>query len=164
MNKPWKVVLILAGIFILGGVTGAFVTMRFGRPWIMHPPGPEQWTPKRLKLLTERLELKPEQVEQIRPIMRRNMEDIRRLRNESIVEAKMIFERMEREISDKLTSEQRAKFDQMNKEFRERARKFMQDRMNRPPGPGGPRGNHDRSGPGPEHPEGEPPPGKPPGV
>lgn len=161
MNKPWKVVLILAGIFILGGVTGAVVTMRFGRPWMLRPPGPEQWTPNRLKHLAERLDLNPGQVEQIRPIMRRNLEDIRRLRDESMVGAKAIFERMEREISDKLTPEQRVKFDQMNRDFRERARKFMQERMNRPPGPGGPRGDRDRPGHGPEHPEDEPPP---PGV
>ncbi len=164
MNKPWKVVLILAGIFLLGGISGAFVGMRVGRQWMLRHAAPEQWTPKRLKLLTERLDLTPGQVDQIRPIMHHNLEDIRRLRNESMANVGKIFERMEREISDKLTPEQRPKYEQMNREFRERARKFMQDRMNRPPGSGGPRGDHDRSGPGPDHPEGEPPPEKPPGV
>jgi len=144
MIKPWKLILLLAGIFIAGGVTGAFVMLRLGREMLARRPMPEQWAPLHMKRLVHRLDLSPEQTEQIRPIVRRNMEEMNRLRNESMTETKRIFERMEREISDKLTPEQRTRFEQMNKEFRERAKKFMQDRQNRQSGPGGLRPAHDK--------------------
>jgi uncharacterized membrane protein len=164
MNKPWKMVLVLAGIFLAGGVTGAFVFMRFGHQWMARRPGPEQWAPNHLKRLVERLELKPEQAELIRPIVRRNMDELNRVRTESMAETRSIFQRMEQEISAQLTPEQRAKFEQMNKEFRERAKRFMPDRQNRPAGPGGPRPEQEPPAGEPGKPsDGPPPPEKPPG-
>jgi uncharacterized membrane protein len=142
MNKPWKLVLLLVGIFLAGGVTGAFVMMRIGRNLISGRPMPDQWAPMHLKRLAEKLELKPEQVEELRPIVKANMEELGRMRTRSMAESKVVFERMQREIEAKLTPEQRVKFDQMNKEMRERARKFMG-----PGRPGGP-GDHGDHGPG----------------
>ena len=142
--KPWKLILLLAGIFIAGGVTGAFVMLRVGREMLMRRAQPEQWAPQQLKRLAERLDLKPEQVELLRPIVRRDMEELGRLRQSSLRETRGIFERMERDISQQLTPEQRVKFDQLNKETRERARRFMLERPNRLFGPGGPRPENDR--------------------
>jgi Spy/CpxP family protein refolding chaperone len=163
MNKPWKMILMLAGIFIAGGITGSFITLRLGHQWMARHAGPEQWAPNHLKRLVERLDLKPEQTEQIHPIVHRNMEEVNHLRNESMTETRRIIERMEREISDKLTPEQRAKFEQMNREFRERTRRFMPDRQNRQSGPGGPRPERERPAGGPDGSPGTPPPDKPPG-
>ena len=163
MNKPWKIVLVLLGIFIAGGITGAFVMMRIGHQMLAHRPGPEQWAPNHLKRLVERLDLKPEQAELIRPIVHRNMEELNRLRSSSLAETKSIFERMEREISAQLTPEQRTKFEQLNKEMRERAKKFFPDRRNHPPGPGA-HGDREPHAGEPGKPDGEsPPPDKPPG-
>ncbi len=162
MNKPWKLILLLAGIFIAGGVTGAFVMMRVGREMAARRPMPEQWAPQHMKRLMERLDLKPEQMEQIRPIVRRNMEQLNRLRTYSMAETKSSLEQMQREISEKLTPEQRAKFEQMNKDMRERVRKFTNDRP--AGGPGGPRSERERPMGEPGKPPGErPPPEKPPG-
>lgn len=163
MNKPWKVILVLIGIFVAGGVTGAFVMMRLGHRMVSHRPGPEQWAPSHLKRLMQRLELKPEQGEAIRPIVHRHMEDLTRLRTESMADIKRIIERMEREISAQLTPEQRTKFEQLNKEMRERAKKFSPERKNRLPGPGGLRGEREPRSGEPGEPEGEALPGKPPG-
>jgi len=158
MTNPWKLVLLLVGIFVAGSITGAFVTLRFGRDWVARRPGPEQWAPNHMKRLMERLDLKPEQVEQIRPIVHRNMEELNRVRNDTMAETKGVFERMEREIAERLTPEQRIKFDQLNKEMRERAKRFTPDRQT---GAGGPRPDRDP----PEKPPGDqPPPAKPPGT
>ena len=158
MNKPWKLMLVLLGIFIAGGVTGAFLTKRFGREWVSPKrPAPEQWAPNHMKRLAERLGLSREQEEQLRPIVQRNMEELGRLRNESMAVSKGVFERMEREISEKLTPEQRVKFEQLNKEMRDRARKDSHKDA-RPPGPGGPPPGESGRPPGEV-----PPPEKPPG-
>lgn len=133
----------LFGIFVAGGVTGTFVTLRFGREWVVKRPGPDQWAPNHLRRLTERLDLRPDQQEQLRPIVRRNIEELSRLRNDCISATKTVFERMEREISEKLSPEQRIQYDKLNREMRERARKFVPERK-RPPGKDG--APHDESG------------------
>jgi uncharacterized membrane protein len=167
MTQSWKLILVLVGIFAAGVVTGAFVTLRVGRVMVANRPMPEQWAGLRLKLLAERLDLKPEQVEQLRPIMRRNMEELNRLRTYSMTETRSVFERLQREITEKLTPEQRVKFEQMNREERERheardkaerARRANGDRLNDGPRP---MGDRPVGEPGQRLPP--PPPDKPPG-
>ena len=148
MKQTWKLVLLLAGIFLAGGITGAFVGQRILRARIMSRPMPEQWAPSHLKRLADRLDLKPEQQEELRPIIKRNMDELNYLRSKSMAESKVVFERMEREIAEKLTPDQRVKFEKQNQEFRERMRRFGMDRL------GGPRGERG----GPERPPGVPPP------
>ena len=153
MNQPWKLVLLLAGIFFAGCVSGAFIGQKVLRGKIPPRPMPEQWVPWHLKRLAERLDLKPEQQDELRPVIKRNMDELNRLRSASMAETRVILERMEREVSEKLTPEQRAKFEKQNQEFRERFRKLGADR----PG-GGPRGERG----GPDRPPGDkPPPDKP---
>jgi hypothetical protein len=152
MNKPWNLVLVLAGIFIAGGVTGTFVTLRFGREWVIRR------LPNHMKKLSDRLGLQPAQEGELRPIVQRNMEELSQVRSGCMTATRAIFDRMEHEISEKLTPEQLIKYDQLNKEMRERARKVMPDRNNRPPGPGGPQPGESGKPPGDVSP---PPPGKP---
>lgn len=119
MNKPWKVIIVLIGIFAAGGVTGGFVTLRVCKNKILNRPVPEEWAPKHLKRLVDRLALTPEQQEQIRPIVRRNMEQLNRVRNHSLAETQTVVEGMQRDISEQLTPEQRTRFEQMNLELRQ---------------------------------------------
>ncbi|AOS45288.1 LTXXQ motif protein [Lacunisphaera limnophila] len=119
MNKPWKIILVLLGIFAAGGVTGGFVTLKVCRDKIANRPVPEEWEPRHLKKLSDRLALTPEQREQLRPIIRSRMEDLNRLRNQSMGETRVVVEAMQREINEKLTPEQRIKFADMNREMRE---------------------------------------------
>lgn len=136
-NKPWKLILLLLAIFAAGGVTGAFVTMRVGRKLIADRTMPEQWAPLHMRKLADRLNLQPEQVEQLRPIVRRNLEELGRLRNRCLADSRVVFERMEREVAEKLTPEQRVKFEELNRQMRERAKKLMPNRPNRPRSEGG---------------------------
>ena len=138
MNKPWNLVLVLAGIFIAGAVTGTFVTLRFGREWVVRRPPPDQWLANHMKRLSDRVGLQPGQEEALRPIVQRNMEELSQVRSGCMTATRAVFDRMEHEISEKLTPEQRVKYEQLNKEMRERARKVMPDRNNRPGGPAGP--------------------------
>ncbi len=119
MSKPWQIILVLAGIFAAGGVTGSFVTLKACKEKMVNRPVPEEWEPKHLKKLSDRLSLTEEQKEVLRPIIRRNMEQLNRLRNQSMAETRVVVEAMQREISQKLTPEQRVKFEQMNRELRE---------------------------------------------
>ena len=134
-----------------GGVTGGFVTLRIIKSRVLNRSVPEEWAPRHLKRLVDRLALTPEQQEQIRPIVRHNMEQLNRLRKQSLAETQMRIESMQRDIAQKLTPEQRVKFEQMNRELREareareineRAKRLKPDR--RPddqPSPARPPGN-----------------------
>lgn len=155
MNQHWKVIAVLLGIFVAGGVTGGFVTLRVLREKFSHRPMPEEWAPRHLKRLVDRLALTPEQQEQIRPIVRHNMEQLNRLRKQSLAETQMRIESMQRDIAQKLTPGQLAAFEQMNRELREaREAREKAERAKRATG--------DRP-PGERPPGDQPPPDKPPG-
>lgn len=136
MDKPWKIALVLLGIFLAGALTGGAVAVRIVRNMAMKRPMPEQWGPMQLKRMAERLDLSAEQLEQLRPIVRRNMEELNRLRTYALGETRTILERMNRDIADKLTPEQRIKFEQIGREMRERAQRIQLERGQRSFGPG----------------------------
>lgn len=137
-NKPWKLIVLLTAIFLTGGVTGGLVTWRFGHKMAVKRHQPEQWAPMHMSRLADRLKLQPEQVEQLRPIVRRHLEELGRLRNNWLAESRVAIERMEREVADKLTPEQQVKFEELNRQMRERAKKVMPNKPNRPRGEGSP--------------------------
>ncbi|MFI5335643.1 MAG: hypothetical protein ACHQ5A_02595 [Opitutales bacterium] len=159
-DKPWKLVLLLTGIFFAGGVTGGFVAVRVVRNWAQRASQPEQWGPNRLKMLSKRLELTSEQVEKLRPIIKRDMEDLNRIRQSGFREARRILERMESDIATELTPEQKVKFEQLNAELRERLQRFNREHL----GPGGMHEHPPAPPPGTEPPKDRPadtPPDKP---
>ena len=131
-DKPWKLVLLLTGIFFAGAITGGVVTVRYGRQLAQMRAQPEQWGPARLKMLAQRLDLTPEQVEKLRPIIKRDMEDLNRLRQHGMSETRRVLQRMEADITAELTPEQKGKFEKLTEEIRA---KMQRDH----PGSNGPR-------------------------
>src|SRR4051812_49205180 len=103
MDKPWKLILLLVGIFAAGSVTGGFISLRLAKRAIERRPPPEQWATRRLKQLEDRLNLSAEQKDRLAPIIRRDVEDLGRIRNSAMSDTRRILERMERDISEMLT-------------------------------------------------------------
>jgi Spy/CpxP family protein refolding chaperone len=155
MNQPWKVIVVLVGIFAAGGVTGGFVTLRFCKNKLVNRPVPEEWAPRTLKRLADHLDLTPEQKDQIMPIVKRHMEQLNRLRNTSMAETQTVVEGMQREISAKLTPEQREKYEKLNRELREAREKNERERRAK--------AERELLGKPGEKPPGDRPPPKPPG-
>ncbi|HYC70901.1 MAG TPA: hypothetical protein VEB66_06830 [Opitutaceae bacterium] len=140
MDKPWKIILLLAGIFATGATTGALVAVRVCKDKLEKPKSPppmEQWAPERLKRLKERLKLTPEQVEKLKPVMRRDMEELGQIRGTFFGESRRVIERMERDIAAELTPAQRQEYEKVKQESAERWRKMMQERerSGKPRGP-----------------------------
>ncbi|MBI2512952.1 MAG: hypothetical protein HYV96_13315 [Opitutae bacterium] len=151
-DKPWKLVLLLTGIFLAGAVAGGFVTLEVGKGMLRKRLAPDNWGPARLKTLEKELDLTVEQIERLKPIIRRDVEDMNRLRQQGFQETRRILERMEKDIAAILTPEQKEKFEKFNEERRERARRlFEQQRRERSE-------KGDRRGPPPPGGEGHPPP------
>jgi len=155
MDKPWKVVVVLVALFLAGGVTGGFLTLRLARIVAPNrrPPGMqaqqprrpvEQWGQQFRKQFAERLSLSAEQQKKIDAVRQATEEELRRLRHQSLVQTNEVTERLNKQISELLTPEQRPKFEKMMKERRERAQRMIQEQQQRmqrgePPGPGGAR-------------------------
>jgi Spy/CpxP family protein refolding chaperone len=158
-DKPWKLVLLLVGIFVAGAITGGFVSLEVAHSMLRKRMAPETWGPARLKLLGKRLDLTQEQVARLEPIIKRDVEELRELREKGFTDAHAILERMERDIAALLTPEQKGKFEKLNAELRERNRRMMEQRRNE-------RGEKGERRPRPDdhdHPPGPPPDGHGPG-
>jgi len=138
MDKPWKVVFAFVGIFIAGAVFGAFFSLRIGgrilqmeRPELrgggagpqnpqppaqQRPPAPmaAAWqAPQLMRRFTERLDLTPEQKEQIRPVIQRAADDFRRQTATNLREHAIIMQRLQEDIAKVLTPEQQARLEKM---------------------------------------------------
>lgn len=151
MNKPWKLIVLLVGIFVAGGATGALVGIRMARSMVQNrpAPAPELWTSLHLKRMAEEVGLQPGQLEQIRPIVTRGMTELFNMRSQFLADNRARREQMEREVMEKLLPEQRAKYEKINREFQERSRKLERG-GGRPPGPpDGPRRDRDGNRPPP---------------
>ncbi len=127
MNKPWKLIVLLIGIFVAGGATGALLAKRVEKVMPMPPkppPAPETWATMHLKRLADEIGVKPEQMEQIRPIVVRGMKELFVMRSQFLADNRTRREQMERDVMQVLTPEQREKYEKINREFQERARKL----------------------------------------
>ena len=134
MKSPWKLIILLVGIFLAGAGSGALVTMRVLRkpPSAPRPPpSAENWAAGHIKRLVEDIGVQPDQLEKIRPVVERGMQALFNQRAKFLDDNHALREVMEREVAEFLTPEQRAKYEKANREYHERARR--QERGERPP-------------------------------
>jgi uncharacterized membrane protein len=101
----WRRVLVFVGVFLAGGVTGEFVSLR-ARNAAPAGPSAQQWAEWRLARLESALDLSNEQRERIRPLLRDAGEDLSAVRNRTADEARQILARMLDEIGGELAPEQ----------------------------------------------------------
>jgi Spy/CpxP family protein refolding chaperone len=129
MAKTWQVVLATVAIFIAGLVTGGAMTFGLVRWWVRHPrinpahmmPYPfrpanqqvQQLSPRLMRTFANQLDLSPEQRMRILPIVRRTAAQLARDRREVQLTVALSIEKMQDDISEVLTPEQRVKFEDM---------------------------------------------------
>ena len=116
----WKVVLTLIAIFVAGGVTGGFLTiraMKYEMPRRSEtPPG----TAFAIDRWRARLHLTPDQDEKLRPIMQQADNELRNLRTLDLREIKGILDRAEERVNPVLTRDQRQRLRQMLEDRKQR--------------------------------------------
>lgn len=143
MNKTWKVVLALTGIFVAGIVTGILIAPRIFKKVVDRrmqqvggrgPSEAPQYGPQLFRRVMVQLDLTPEQRDKLKPIETRTTEELRGLRRETQRSTERIIAQMHEEIAAVLTPEQRVKFEQLVAKGRERIQKFMQEQESRPHG------------------------------
>ena len=133
MKNPWKLIILLVGIFLAGAGSGTLITMRVMRrppPAPRPPPSAENWSAMHMKRIIDELDLQPAQVEKIRPVVDQRMLDLFNQRARFLDDNHALRGVMEREVAEFMNPEQRAKYENMNREYHERTRR--QERGERP--------------------------------
>ena len=133
------IVLCLAGIFVAGGATGAFVALRVAHHIAEERSLMHTFVPRQFERLKKELNLTSEQQEKVDKILREGTEQISTLRRESIRAGAVRIREMNQKISAILTPEQQAKFEEFLKKQRERIRRFQAERGERRGPPNEPR-------------------------
>jgi len=124
MNKPWKLILLLVGIFLVGAGSGAIVGLRMTRAVPPPMPPPEKWADLHLKRAIGKLAPTPAQLAEIEPIVRQRMKELGEFRAKYLEDNQALRLQMEREVAAKLNAEQRALYEEHNRRFREKQRRI----------------------------------------
>jgi Spy/CpxP family protein refolding chaperone len=141
MAKTWQVVLATIAIFVAGLVTGGATALGVARWVARHPKAGmaagragqlQQFGPQLMRSFVNQLDLTPEQRARIGPIVKRTVAQLGRERREVQLTSALAIEKMQDEIADVLTPEQRTKFEELI--ARQRAR-LQQLRQGAPPPP-----------------------------
>ena len=116
MNKPWKVALAFAVVFLAGGVTGGLVAVRMAPTFVQRRVFTEQFATTQMRILNEALTLSPAQEEKIRPVVTATGEDLVRLRRDTSA----TFDKMHAGIMKELNPKQQAKHQEFLARMRDR--------------------------------------------
>ncbi len=152
--SSWKVWLVLIGVFVAGAVAGGFISLRVAARIVEQGRGPNQFAPRLLQHLSDRLELSDDQRRQVRVMVGEAWEELREQRQAS----RDTMRELDSRISTVLTAEQKEKYAELQERQRQRWQALEERRRgavgaNRPP----------RDGQSPHPPGGDkprPPPGK----
>ncbi len=148
MAKTWQVILATVAIFLAGLVTGGATALGVVRWVARHPrvnpaqmapyglrPGNgqvQQINPQLMRSFANQLDLTAEQRGRIIPIVRRTSAQLGRDRREIQLTVALAIEKMQDEIADVLTPEQRAKFEELIRQQRAKLQQFKQNVQQQP--------------------------------
>jgi Spy/CpxP family protein refolding chaperone len=120
MNRAlqWKLVAGFLLVFLAGGVTGAFVGAAHARHFFFMAPRPAVISERMRERLQRQLNLTPEQVAKISPILDKAAAQLREVRRDTGRRVHEIIAESHREMAGILTDEQRQKLRQIEERHR----------------------------------------------
>ncbi len=139
ITKP-RTVLVLVGIFIAGLASGVFLAPAVGplfRPKAKMPVPRPSFAERNMGRLEEVLSLTPEQRVKIEALMRQAGDELAKNRRESWRVAGEHLRRLNEQIAELLSAEQRVKFEEFKREQEEKIRQRTADPEPRGPKHGG---------------------------
>ena len=118
--KKWKVILAMVGIFAAGAVTGAVLAAKAIQKVAERNLSPERWPASLVENYKRRLDLTPEQIEKMRPVVEEARREWRATMGAAIRGYAGIVQRLDQELTPLLTPEQLEKHQQLREEMRKR--------------------------------------------
>jgi Spy/CpxP family protein refolding chaperone len=120
MNRvlQWKLIAGFLLVFLAGGVTGAFVGAAHVRHFFFAAPRPAVISERMRERLQRQLNLTPEQVGKISPILDKAAVELHQVRRDTGRRVHEIIAETHRQMADVLTDEQRGKLRQLEERHR----------------------------------------------
>ena len=134
----WKLIVGFVLVFLAGGLTGAFVAAATARNYFFgasHHAVAAQRMRERLK--TE-LDLTPEQMEKISPLIDKAAAQLESIRKETTHRVRDTFVDLHRQIAEYLTPDQKVKLERMRERHHHMMRRFHRGHRGPPPPPESP--------------------------
>lgn len=129
MGFRWKLTLVFAVLFVMGGLSGSVITYAVLRRQM--PPNPTRnfhtWTENLMQRLQRAAKLTPEQVARIRPRVESAAKQMQAIQIQAMLQGSDAFDAALAEIETELNPEQQKQLER----FRERRRSNIQDAISR---------------------------------
>jgi Spy/CpxP family protein refolding chaperone len=138
MNRAlqWKLIAGFLLVFVAGGITGAFVGGSYARYHFFELHRPERIGGRMKERLRTELNLTPEQLAKISPIVDKTTTQLREIRRDTGRRVHEIIADAHHQMAAQLTDEQRQKLTQIEERHRQwRHRRFHDDSGEGPPPP-----------------------------
>ncbi|PTY05621.1 hypothetical protein DB347_14725 [Opitutaceae bacterium EW11] len=120
MKRPVQITLAFAGVFLMGAVTGGFVTA-WMKPEMPYQRASGLFSEQQFEHVANMLNLTSEQRDRTRPIVTKVSDEVQTHRKE----VRKAFDRMQEDFRKELSDEQRAKYDDWRKRQRDAERRFQ---------------------------------------
>jgi Spy/CpxP family protein refolding chaperone len=128
----WRLGLYVLAIFLAGGGTGAFITWRTCQGRAAMPPSPVEIGARLRAQFQSRLDLTPEQVSKINPLIDQAMHRVEAIRTDTASHVFANVSNLHEQVLLVLTPEQKAKFEQLERERRDYLRQRFGPAANTP--------------------------------
>jgi Spy/CpxP family protein refolding chaperone len=137
MNRAlqWKLIAGFLLVFVAGGITGAFVGGSYARYHFFELHHPERIGGRMKDRLRVELNLTPEQLANISPIIDKTTAQLRDIRRDTGRRVHEIIADTHRQMATQLTDEQRQKLKQMEERHRRWRHHRLHDSSDEPPSP-----------------------------
>jgi hypothetical protein len=134
MSAPgkWKLGLYVLAIFLAGGGTGAFITWRICEGRAVTPLPPAEIGARLRARFQARLDLTPEQAGKINPLIDQAMRQVEVIRKDTASHVFANVSNLHEQVLLVLTPEQKAKFEQLERERRDYLRQKFGPAANAP--------------------------------
>lgn len=117
--KPWKLILSFVAVFLLGGAVGGLISMRIAHKIFFSPPGAEEMAGEIMRHLKRKLDLTPEQMKQLQPIVGRATKELSATQVEMKDRMTETINKSSVEIAEILDARQKEKFEKVEAQRRE---------------------------------------------
>jgi hypothetical protein len=129
MGFSWKLVLVFAILFLMGGLSGSVITFAFLRRQM--PPNPTRnfhvWTENLMQKLQRAGKLTPEQADRIRPRVESAAKQMQAIQTQAMLQGSDAFDAALAEIETELNPDQQKGLER----FREHRRSTIQEAISR---------------------------------
>jgi Spy/CpxP family protein refolding chaperone len=116
MKAKWKIALVLLGIVLVSGAAGAIVGAKLTEHYLKRRHAPESWNQSVMRAMQKNLKLTPEQAPKVQRIIDGGVEEMKKIRLETISKTDAVIGRLVSEVDRELTPEQQAKLQNLKEQ------------------------------------------------